>query len=309
MPLDSATTSFLGQLAQPGAKPIYEQPVEVSRQLGKRLLPLYGTGPDVASVEQRTLTSPDGARFEVRVLTPENPRGVLVYLHGGGWVLGGGLDGNDTMGRILARDTGCTVVLVDYRLAPESRFPAALVDAKAAWEWVWANRGSLATEGCQVVLAGDSAGANLSVGVSRGLRGTPRTPAQLVLAYPVTDCDLDRASYLDPANQLLLDRRAMEWFWDHYLPDVARRVDPEASPLRDEDLSGLPPTVVLIAEMDVLRDEGEEFVARIQAAGGSVTQQLFEGQMHGFLTMVNILPGSAAGLDYIAGKVNAILTG
>lgn len=308
MTLDQATADFLAAAAQPGAVPLCEQPVDLARSFGPRLVPMYGSGPEMDAVEQLELPSADGGAFAIRSLRPVGARGVVVYLHGGGWVLGGGLDGNDTQGRILAEATRCTVVLVDYRLAPEHPFPVPLQDAKAATAWAAAEVGSLAQPGSPLIVAGDSVGANLAIGVARAARTQGPQVAQLVLAYPVTDCDFERPSYNDPANQLLLDRAAMEWFWGHYLADPAARANPDASPLRDPDLAGLPPTVVLTAEHDPLRDEGEEFAARLEAAGVDVRMRRFEGQMHGFLTMVNLLPGSAEGLAYIAEQVNAALT-
>jgi len=305
MTLDQATADFLAATVQPGATPLYEQPVQVARSFGPQLVPRYGSGPAMESVEQCELPTADGGSFTVRCLRPVDARGVIVYLHGGGWVLGGGLDGNDTQGRILAESTRCTVVLVDYRLAPEHPFPIPLQDAKAATAWAASNLASLAQTDAPLIIAGDSAGANLAIGVARSARTEGPKLAQVVLAYPITDCDFERASYNDPANQLLLDRRGMEWFWGHYVADPAARTDPDASPLRDQDLSGLPPTVVLTAEHDPLRDEGEEFAARLQAVGVDVQQRRFDGQMHGFLTMVNLLPGSAEGLAYIADRVNS----
>ena len=121
-----------------------------------------------------------------------------------------------------------------------------------------------------------------------------------VLVYPVTDCDLDTASYRDPENQLMLSRDSMVWFWDHYAPDPEARQNTDASPLRSEDLTGLPPAVVITAEHDPLRDEGEAYAERLREAGVPVQFQRFDGQMHGFFTMVNVLPGAAAGMDYVA---------
>ena len=148
---------------------------------------------------------------------------------------------------------------------------------------------------------GDSAGGNLSAVVARRARdaGGPDLASQ-VLIYPVTDADLETASYLDPENQLLLTREAMIWFWDHYAPDRADRKHPDASPLQAGDLSGLAPAIVLTAEHDPLRDEGEAYAEGLKLAGVPVTQQRFDGQMHAFFTMVGVLPGSAAAIDYIS---------
>jgi acetyl esterase len=299
MALDHATTDFLKQLADTGGKPLHEMSVAEARALGTFLGELYGKGPDVARVEKATIPAEDGASFPARVLVPTGtPRGVLIYFHGGGWVLGT-LDEFDTLGRELAARTGCTVVLPAYRLAPEHRYPTAARDAYATLRWVAARM-----PGLPIVVAGDSAGGNLSAVVAQRARDENGPAIALqVLVYPVTDCDLDRDSYLDPENQLMLTRDAVAWFWDHYVPDRAQRANPDASPLRAADLSGLPPALVLTAEHDVLRDEGEEYARRLRQAGVPVELRRFEGQMHVFFTLVNVLPGSAAALALIAETV------
>jgi acetyl esterase len=130
-----------------------------------------------------------------------------------------------------------------------------------------------------------------------------------VLVYPVTDCDLDSTSYRDPANQLMLSRESMVWFWDHYAPDPEARLHPDASPLRSANFADLPPAVILTAEHDVLRDEGELYATRLVKAGVPVRHQRFAGQMHGFFTMVGLLPGAGAGLDYVTAAIGQHLAG
>ncbi|GAA2213619.1 hypothetical protein GCM10009850_090820 [Nonomuraea monospora] len=299
MALDHATTDFLKQLADMGGKPLHEMTVPEARALGTFLGELYGKGPAMARVEETTIATEDGGSFPARVLVPMGtPRGVILYFHGGGWVLGA-LDEFDTLGRKLAARTGCTVVLPDYRLAPEHRYPVAARDAYTALRWV-ADR----MPGMPIVVAGDSAGGNLSAVVAQRARDENGPSIALqVLVYPVTDCDLDRTSYQDPENQLMLTRDAMVWFWDHYAPDPAQRANPDVSPLRAADLSGLPPALILTAEHDVLRDEGEEYAERLRQAGVPVELKRFDGQMHVFFTMVNVLPASAAALKLVAERV------
>ncbi|PZG08037.1 alpha/beta hydrolase [Nonomuraea aridisoli] len=304
MPLDDATTQFLKLMAEAGGRPMHEMSPEEARGQFGALRDLYGKGPEVARVEDVSISADDGGSFPARVLTPEgDPRGVIVYYHGGGWVIGA-IDEFDSLGRLLAVRTGCTVVLVGYRLAPEHRHPTAARDAYAALLWTAA-----AMPGLPIVVAGDSAGGNLSAVVARRARdeGGPAIALQ-VLVYPVTDCDLDNASYRDPANQLMLTRDSMVWFWDHYVPDPAARAHPDASPLRADDLSGLPPAVVLTAEHDVLRDEGEAYAERLREAGVPVEFQRFDGQMHGFFTMVNLLPAQATALETVAEAVERRLS-
>ena len=248
----------------------------------------------------------DGESIAVRVLVPSGrPESLIVYYHGGGWVIGA-LDEFDTLGRQLANRTSAVVALVDYRLAPEHRYPAAAEDAWAALTWIDENMEELAGARLPLIVAGDSAGGNLSAIVAqRATAAGAPTITQQVLIYPVTDADVDNASYTDPANALMLTREAMIWFWDHYAPDPASRRNPDASPLRAADVSGLPPAVVLTAEHDVLRDEGEAYAAKLSAAGVPVTLHRFPGQMHGFFTMVNVLPGAADGLQYVAEQIAA----
>src|SRR5690606_20651174 len=266
MALDDATTAFLDQMAESGAKPLHEMTPAEARGLGETLRGLYGPGPQMKQV--RDLRVPvDGGDIAVRVLTPtESPRGVLVYYHGGGWVIGA-IDEFDTLGRVLAERTGMTTVLVDYRLAPEHRYPTAVVDSWAALRWVAANRAELAPSGPRVD-CGDSAGGNISAVMALRAKaaGGPAIDLQ-VLVYPVTDADFDNETYLEPANQLMLTRDAMIWFWDHYAPDPAVRAEPDASPIKAPDLAGLPPAVVLTAEHDVLREEGEAYARRLAWAG------------------------------------------
>ena len=302
MALDEATAAFLTQLAATGAKPLHEMSPVEARGLGAMLRELYGPGPEVAEVRDERIPVAGGATIAARVLIPAGaPRGAIVYLHGGGWVIGA-IDEFDAFGRRLAQRTGAAVVLVDYRLAPEHRFPTAVEDSVAAVRWVDDHLEAIAGRRVPLVVAGDSAGGNLTAVVAlRARTAGPRIAAQ-VLVYPVTDAVLETACYRDPANQLLLTRDAMVWFWDHYAPDPAVRAHPDASPLRAEDLSGLPPAIAVFAEHDVLRAEGEAYVERLRAAGVAVAQRCFSGQMHAFFTLIN-LPASGDALDYVAAEL------
>ena len=305
MALDPATTRFVAEMldgADPDAKPFQERTPEEARAYRATLAALNGPAPPMARVDEHTLERADG-NVRLRVLVPiEPPAGVIVYYHGGGWVVGS-IDESDTLGRKLAERTSCTVVLVDYRLAPEHRYPAAVDDAYDALEWTSAHLGEIATEGAPVFVAGDSAGGNLAavVAVRARDRNGPAIALQ-ILIYPVTDANVDRPSYLDPENQLLLTRDSMIWFWDHYLPDVARRSEPDASPLHTPDLAGLPPAVVLTAEHDPLRDEGEEYAQRLEEAGVPVDFQRHARQMHAFFALL-MLPGSERGFQQVVKAV------
>ncbi len=306
MTLDFATAELLAQMAEGGGKPLHESSVEEARALGAGLSDMNGPAPAMFRVEERRLAVP-GGEAPLRILAPlEQPAGVIVYYHGGGWVIGS-IDESDTVARKLAERTSCAVVLVDYRLAPEHRYPVAVDDSYAALEWVGEHLAEIAGPGAPLFVAGDSAGGNLAavMALRSRDRGGPAIAAQ-ILIYPVTDADFDRPSYTDPGNQVLLTREAMVWFWDHYTPDAARRLEADASPLRAADLAGLPPAVVLTAEHDVLRDEGEAYAERLREAGVAVNFMRHEGQMHGFFTLL-MLPGSERGFQQVVKAVRAVI--
>ncbi|MEZ5234251.1 MAG: alpha/beta hydrolase [Acidimicrobiia bacterium] len=307
MALDFASSALLEQMAQAGGKALHEMQPEEARALGAALADLAGPAPRMARREDHRVPV-DGGTIGVRVLVPpQGARGVLVYLHGGGWVIGA-IDEFDTLGCKLAERTSCAVVLVDYRLAPEHRYPVAVDDCYTALEWVAANLTDIAGRAdVPLIVAGDSAGGNLTAVMA--LRARDRNGPDIalqVLIYPVTDADFGTASYNDPANQLILTRQAMAWFWDHYLPDTSRRTEPDAAPLRAPSLEGLPPAVVLTAEHDVLRDEGEAYAERLRAAGVDVDHRRHEGQLHGFFTLL-LLPGSERGFQQVVKAVRACI--
>ncbi len=199
------------------------------------------------------------------------------------------------------------MVLVDYRLAPEYRYPTAADDAYAALNWTADRVQDIAGAQVPLIVAGDSAGGNLAAVTT--LRARDRKGpaiAMQVLIYPVTDSDVNTASYTSSENQLMLNRDSMIWFWDHYAPDPATRTHPDASPLRADSLAGLPPAVVLTAEYDPLRDEGEAYAARLKEAGVPVELKRHAGQMHGFFTLL-MLPGSTEALDQVVAAIKAHL--
>ena len=306
MALDSATLKFLEEMANWGGKPVHECTPNEARALASRLAALAGPAPEMWRVEERSLQGVDGA-VTLRILTPfEYVRGVLVYYHGGGWVTGS-VDEYETVARKLAERTSCAVVLVECRLAPEYRYPAAVNDSYAALEWVGKHISDIAGEDAPLMIAGDGSGGNLAAvtAIRARDRGGPDIALQ-ALIYPVTDSDFERPSYMDPENQLLLTRDDMMWCWDHYLPDRARRGEPDASPLRAESLDGLPSAVILAAEHDVLRDEGEEYAARLREAGVQTDLQRHAGQMHGFFTLL-MLPGSELGFQQVVKAVRACI--
>ena len=221
MTLDEATAALLAQLAAAGTLPLHEMTPRDARAMMAADGPA-APAPEMAAVRD-ALISVSGGHVPVRVLTPGGrPRAVIVYYHGGGWVLGA-LDEVDALGRQLAHRTGSVVVLVDYRLAPEFRFPIAVDDSWAALQWTAEHLTELADGPLPLIVAGDSAGGNLAAVMAHRAKAAGGPPiAVQVLAYPVTDCDLDTTSYRDPANQLMVSRDDMIWFWDHYAPVPAR---------------------------------------------------------------------------------------
>jgi acetyl esterase len=309
MALDEASQAFMAQLAaMPGLKPLHEMTPTELRGVSARLGQMAGDGPRMARFEDRNVDTPTGP-VPVRVLVPEGAvRGLLVWFHGGGWVIGSVAD-SDVVARKLAARTRCAVVNVDYRLAPEHRFPIAVDDSYAALEWASAHMVEIAGAKVPLIVGGDSAGGNLAAVMAQRARDRkgPRLALQL-LVYPVTDADFTRPSCVAAENQLLVTKPAMEWFWNQYAPSAKDREHPDASPLRAKDLAGLPPAIVITAEHDVLRDEGEAYAQRLERAGVPTTFKRFAGQLHGFFTLVNVVPGHDLGLDFVAAAIDKALS-
>lgn len=307
MALDEATTAFLTGMAQaagPDAKPLWELTAAEARSASGGLKDLYGPGPKVHKAENHTLNGYDGGRFQIRTLVPnDTPNAVIVYLHGGGWVLED-IEGYETLGRQLATKSGAAVVLVNYRKAPEHPFPTPVEDAWTALKWADDNVVRIAGARVPLFVVGDSAGGNLAaVTAIRARDNAGPALAGQVLLYPATDSDFSRASYLELENQSFLTTEFMHWFWAHYLPEPALRIHPEASPLRAESLADVAPALVITAEHDVLRDEGEAYALRLEESGVDVEHHRWPGQMHAFFSMVNVLPASAEVMDLVADTI------
>jgi acetyl esterase len=246
------------------------------------------TRPAVELAEVRDLAIPGrSGDVPARVYRPHDgpSAGVVVYFHGGGWVIGS-VDESDTFCRVFAGLTGCDIVSVDYRLAPEHVYPAALEDADDAVRWV---ARELAAE-APLVLMGDSAGGNLVAAVVRRARdeGGPQVALQ-VLVYPVLDHRMATPSYTERGGKLLISADDMDWFWAQYTPDVARRAEPDASPGLVDDLAGLAPALVVVAEHDPMRDESLDYAARLEEAGVPTTVLRYDTVAHGFFPMTGTL--------------------
>ena len=263
----------------------------------------------VASVAERTLPGPAG-EILARVFHPggSEPLPLLVYFHGGGWVVGD-LDSHDETCRLLCNGADAIVVSVDYRLAPEAPFPSGLEDCYAATQWVCENAAELGGDADRVAVGGDSAGGNLAAAVCllARERGGPSLRHQM-LVYPVTDSDFDRPSYLDNAEGYFLTRGMMQWFWGHYLADDSQASDPLAAPLHG-DLAGLPAATVITAGYDPLRDEGVAYAEKLGAAGVEVEHREFKEMIHGFVSLNVGLTQTGVAIDYLSQRLRDSFTG
>ncbi|MGG1678398.1 alpha/beta hydrolase fold domain-containing protein [Neobacillus sp. NRS-1170] len=298
--IDPQAWFILKQLESAGAPPLELLTPDQARLAADFRL-LAGAPEEVAKVENRTIPVP-GGEIPVRIYTPagEGPFPALVYYHGGGWVIGN-LDTVEVPCRMLANRAGCVVVSVDYRLAPEHKFPTAAEDSYAAVKWVAQYAASIQVDPERIAVGGDSAGGNLAAVVSLMARdqGGPSLAYQMLI-YPVTNHSYDTKSYQENADGYFLTKNTMVWFWNHYLRDEHDGKNPYASPLLAEDLSGLPPALVITAGFDPLRDEGEAYAQRLKAAGVSVEETRYDGMIHGFFWMPGVLVQGNAAINQAA---------
>ncbi|MFK4507842.1 alpha/beta hydrolase [Bradyrhizobium daqingense] len=266
--------------------------------------------PELARVEELAIPAPHG-KIPARLYIPRQPRRhdglspALVFFHGGGWVIGD-LDTHDVVCRQLAVEGALIVISVDYRLAPEHKFPAATEDAIAATKWIAANARELGIDAARLAIGGDSAGGNLAAVVALAARdaGGPAIAGQLLI-YPATDFAMTHGSHREPETSVLLTHSVIRWFRDHYLNGADAIHDWRASPARATSLLGLPPAYVLTAGADPLRDEGNEYAARLKQAGVPVTTRHYPGQFHGFFTMGKLLQQA----NVAVGEIGAWLKG
>jgi acetyl esterase len=276
--------------------PLEQQtPAEARDSMARGRLILQPDPPEMGEVRALSAPGPGGA-IPLRLYRPKGSAAAdrlpaLVYYHGGGWVIGD-LDSHDTLCRQLCNASGVAVIAVDYRLAPEHRFPAAIEDGNAALFWIAANAASLGIDPTRLAVGGDSAGGNLAAVAAIAARdaGGPALRLQLLI-YPAVDFAAQSVSYVSEADILPLTDKAMVWFQDHYLGEGKRQLakDWRASPLRASSHANLPPAFVLTAEHDVLRDEGHLYANTLEAAGVAVERVQFPGMIHGFITMGRII--------------------
>ncbi|HEX2278310.1 MAG TPA: alpha/beta hydrolase [Candidatus Tectomicrobia bacterium] len=291
MPLDPQAKQVLDQLAALGLPPNHlVSPAQARLNMKSRP---RAAGPEVAKVEDRLIPGPR-VELPVRIYTPAGagPFPILLWYHGGGWVVGD-LDTADPTARHLAVGADCVVVSVDYRLAPETKFPGAADDCYAATVWAAQNAARINGDPQRIAVGGDSAGGNLAAAVALMARdrGGLSLAFQL-LVYPVTACNFETTSYRQNAEGYSLTLDGMRWYWDQYLQNPGDASNPYAAPLTATDLKGLPPALVITAEYDPLCDDGAAYARHLQAAGVATTYTCYAGMIHGFFGMAAVLDKS-----------------
>ncbi len=291
MPLDPQVQGLLNEFAAMGGPPIHELSVEDARAVSEEMKAMSGEPIEVGSV--RDITIPvDGAEIGARVYSPpgSGPHPVVMFFHGGGWVICS-LDTHDNLAREICRDAEAVVVSVDYRMAPEHRYPTAAHDCFAATKWVADNAASLGADAGRLAVCGDSAGGNLSAVVSQMARdGGGPTISYAALIYPAVDMTRKGGSLDENASGYFLETDGMHWFMNHYITETERS-ETMASPLLHADLSGLPDCFIATCEYDPLRDEGEAYADALRAKGVHVESKRYDGLIHGAANMTGVLEG------------------
>jgi acetyl esterase len=296
VPLDPQAVAYLEQLSTLGAPRPSEALIEQARNgYEEGASGLFGPAGDVESVEH---VDADGVPVRIYHPSPGEPA-ALMYCHGGGWVLGS-LDSHDPLCRTLAARSSCTVIAVDYRLAPEHPYPA--VDDACA-----ATRGA-AARFSPLAIAGDSAGGQIAAAVALRARDAGLVLALQALIYPATNYAFDTESYRENADGMMLTTELMRWFWSQYVQDETRAGEPDCSPLRARELAGLAPALILTAEYDPLRDDGEAYARRLGQAGVPVTLRRYAGQIHGFIRMPALIDRANHAITEVAAAVRQAIT-
>ena len=310
MPLDPRVKRFLGLLAAGNPPDAIDTTVEERRRGLAELMKLSGPEVPVGRIEDRTLSLPPGM-LAVRIYTPPEPKSELlpglVYFHGGGLVAGS-VQTHDSIARALANSGGCRVVSVEYRLAPEHPFPAALDDALAAVTHIGADPARFGIDGARLGVCGDSAGATLAAATTHAIAriGTPRLALQLLIC-PILDYSRSTISRRELANGYLIDQGTLDHDLLHYAPPGTNPADPRISPLRADDVGGLPPTLVHTAEFDPLRDEGRDYFQRLTRAHCEVSYTCHPGMIHLFYGLGAVIPYARTALEQIGGEIRAAL--
>ncbi|AEC21991.1 alpha/beta hydrolase domain-containing protein [Pusillimonas sp. T7-7] len=293
MRLDKSAQALIDFTRQQGNPPLGQVPVEQSRAESNAVrAQLQPDPPVLASVEDGMISGP-GADIPFRIYRADmasSSAPAVIFFHGGGFVMGD-LDSHDIVCRQICKESACTVIAIDYRRAPEHRFPAAVDDAIHAAAWLREQAAEFGIDADRIALAGDSAGANLATVVAIDMKRNGLQPLALqILFYPVTDQHADYDSKQRFANGYLLTRSAIGFYAEQYFENESDKQDWRASPIRQEDLSGLPEALVITAGFDPLVDEGEAYALRLAQAGVRTTLRRFPGQVHGFVTRGRIVP-------------------
>ena len=304
--LDPAVRQLLEAAEAEGNPPLESFSPEEARKLAIESLKTAGGTPEpVRSIENLRIPGPD-CEIPIRIYTPDAPapRPALVYFHGGGWVVCD-LDTHDVVCTAIAHRAGAVVIAVDYRLAPEHKFPAAVTDSYAATAWVASNAKRLGIDPKRISVGGDSAGGNLAAVVSLKSRDEDGPAIALqVMVYPATDLSsFDTPSYQEFGESHYLTKSEMEWFRQHYLRSMEDARDPHASPLLALDLSELPPALIITAECDPLRDEGEAYAKRLANDGVPVKYTCYPGMIHPFFSLSGAIPQAFDAIQQVANAV------
>jgi len=308
--LDPQARALIDLMTERGVPPTHTLPPSEARRLYRErrayVQPTPITMAEVRDLSASGPSGPIGLRL-YRPSTAPQPAPLLVYYHGGGWVIGD-LDTHDVLCRELAHHAGCAVVAVDYRLAPEHRFPAAVDDSLAATRWVLEQAGSLGVDATRFALGGDSAGGNLATVTALGLRdsGGPQAKLQLLI-YPGTDMRAIAPSHTANGQGYMLTSDSITYFRGHYMPDASAWTDWRGSPLLHPDLSKLPPAFVITSGYDPLRDEGRQYADRLSQAGVPTQYVCFERQIHGFITMGRVIDESNTAVALCAAALQKAL--
>lgn len=306
MPLHPQVSDFLEQQRSLGLKSIDQCTPAEFREMMRAGRVVDGELAAVEQIEDRDIDGPNGP-IPIRIYRPTNQesKAALVYYHGGGWV-GGDLDTHEALCRAITNAANCTVIAVDYRLAPEHCYPAAAEDGFACFTWVCRNSEAMGLDSKKIAVCGDSAGGNLVAVVCLMARDRNHPlPCQQILIYPIVNRDDTTSSYQQYAEGYSLTTTGMNWFWQHYTPEESQSNEPYASPLLAADLSGLPPALVILAEYDVLRSEGEQYADRLQETGIPTQQIIYPGMIHGFVSRVAMFDLAQQAVQQIAGTLQS----
>lgn len=312
MPLDPLVKGFLDQMAAAPGPKMSEAGATVARDIFVALMQLVGPKDvPVGKTENLTIPGP-GGQIPLRVYTPvaagQDPMPALIYYHGGGFVIGN-IETHDGLCRMMANEGGIRVISVDYRLAPENKYPAAIDDAFAALTWVSANAAHIGVDANRIAVGGDSAGGALAAEVAQLAKAKGGlTLAYQMLLFPVTQIGGETSSLKEFAVGYFLERETLDWFYSSYLPADADKSDAKLSPLLAADLSGLPPAYVMLGGYDPLHDEGLQYAEKLRAAGVKVNIADYPSMVHCFVYLQSFLPQAHEALSVAAKAVGAALT-